>query len=66
MLQRMSVDGDDSNGSGPLVVLLVETLVEAGLVEQPERKEDEDHNKNISPVIERYIFNKTKSHAESC
>lgn len=37
VLQRMSVDGDDSDGSGPLVVLFVEVLVEAGMVEQPER-----------------------------
>ncbi len=49
MLQRMSVDGDDSNGSGPLVVLFVEMLVEAGMVEQPERKEDEGQNKKQSP-----------------
>lgn len=36
VLQRMSVDGDDTDGSGPLVVLFVVMLVEAGLVEQPE------------------------------
>lgn len=42
MLQRMSVDGDDSDGSGPLMVLLVEMLVEAGMVEQPERKDEDE------------------------
>lgn len=36
VLQRMSVNGDDSNGSGPLVVLFVVVLVEAGMVEEPE------------------------------
>lgn len=41
VLQRMSVDGDDTDGSGPLVVLFVDMLVEAGVVEQPERKDDE-------------------------
>lgn len=41
VLQRVSVDGDDSDGSGPLVVLFVEVLVEARVVEQPERKDDE-------------------------
>ncbi len=40
MLQRMSVDGDDSDGSGPLVVLFVVMLVEDGMVEEPERKDD--------------------------
>lgn len=40
MLQRMSVDGDDSDGSGPLMVLLVEMLVEAGMVEEPDRKDE--------------------------
>lgn len=40
VLQRVSVDGDDSDGSGPLVVLFVEVLVEARVVEQPERKDD--------------------------
>lgn len=38
MLQRMSVDGDHSDGSGPLMVLLVEMFVEAGMVEQSENK----------------------------
>lgn len=33
----MSVDGDHTDGSRPLVVLLVEMLVEAGVVEQPEK-----------------------------
>lgn len=33
----MSVDGDHADGSRPLVVLLVEVLVEAGVVEQPEK-----------------------------
>lgn len=37
MLQRMSVDGDDSDGSSPLMVLFVEMLVEAGMVEQSVR-----------------------------
>lgn len=41
VLQRVSVDGDDADGSGPLVVLFVEVLVEARVVEQPERKDDE-------------------------
>lgn len=36
VLQRMSVDGDHTDGSGPLVVLFVVMLVEAGVVEQPE------------------------------
>lgn len=40
VLQRVSVDGDDADGSGPLVVLFVEVLVEARVVEQPERKDD--------------------------
>ena len=44
MLQRMGVDGDDSNGSSPLMVLFVEMLVEAGMVKQPEREEGEDQN----------------------
>lgn len=39
MLQRMSVDGDDSDGGGPLMVLLVEMLVEAGMVEEPDRRD---------------------------
>lgn len=34
----MSVDGNDSDGRRPLVVLLVELLVEAGMVEQPVRR----------------------------
>jgi len=38
VLQRMSVNGHDSDGSGPLVVLFVETLVEVGAVEQPDGK----------------------------
>lgn len=38
MLQRVSVDGDNANGSGPLVVLFVVMLVKVGMVEQPERK----------------------------
>lgn len=50
MLQRMSVDGDDSDGSSPLMVLFVEMLVEAWVVEQPERKEEEDQNKNQSVI----------------
>lgn len=41
MLQRMSVDRDDSNGSSPLMVLLVEMLVKAGVVEEPATDEDE-------------------------
>lgn len=45
MLQRMSVDGDDSNGRRPLVVLLVKVLVEAGMVEQPEREHEDEINK---------------------
>lgn len=44
MLQRMSVDGDDSNGSGPLMVLFVVILVEVGMVEQTERREKWDQN----------------------
>lgn len=44
MLQRMSVYGDNSNGSSPLMVLFVEILVEARMVKQPE-KGDEDQNK---------------------
>lgn len=39
MLQRMSVDGDNTDGSGPLVVLFVVMLVEAGVVEQPEENQ---------------------------
>lgn len=35
VLQRMSVDADDADGSGPLMVLFVVVLVEAGMVEQP-------------------------------
>lgn len=35
VLQRMSVNGDESDGSGPLMVLFVVILVEAGMVEQP-------------------------------
>lgn len=38
MLQRMSVDRDDSYGSGPLVVLFVVMLVKVGMVEQSGRK----------------------------
>lgn len=34
----MSVGGNDSDGRRPLVVLLVELLVEAGMVEQPVRR----------------------------
>ena len=37
VLQRMSVDGGDTNGGSPLVVLFVEMLVEAWMVEQPDR-----------------------------
>lgn len=48
VLQRMGVDGDDSDGGGPLVVLFVVMLVEAGMVEQPERKEDEGRNEKLS------------------
>lgn len=40
MLQRMSVDSNDSNGSSPLMVLLVEMLVKAGMVEEPARKDE--------------------------
>lgn len=47
MLQRMSVDSNDSNGSSPLMVLLVEMLVKAGVVEEPARK-DEDERKTIT------------------
>ena len=48
MLQRMSIDGDDSDGRRPLMVLLVKVLVEAGMVEQPEREhEDEIINANV-------------------
>lgn len=39
VLQRMSVDGDNTDGSGPLVVLFVVMLVEAGVVEQPEENQ---------------------------
>lgn len=42
MLQRMSVDGDHSDGSGPLMVLLVKVFVELGMVEQPENKDCSD------------------------
>lgn len=38
VLQRMSVGGNESDGRRPLVVLLVELLVEAGMVEQPVRR----------------------------
>lgn len=38
MLQRVGVDADHSNGGGPLMVLFVESLIEAGMVEKPERK----------------------------
>ena len=48
VLQRMSVDGDDSDGSGPLMVLFVEMFVEAGMVEQPERKDDQSHMSDLS------------------
>lgn len=40
MLQRVSVDSNDSNGSSPLMVLLVEMLVKAGMVEEPARKDE--------------------------
>lgn len=36
MLHRMSVGGDQSDGGGPLVVLFVEMLVQAGMVEESE------------------------------
>lgn len=36
MLQRMGVDGNNSDGSSPLMVLFVVMLVEGGMVEQPE------------------------------
>lgn len=39
VLQRMSVDGDNTDGSGPIVVLFVVMLVEAGVVEQPEENQ---------------------------
>lgn len=42
VLQRMSVYAYESNGSGPLVVLFVETLVEDGMVEQPVRIVEND------------------------
>lgn len=47
MLQRMSVDSNNSNGSSPLMVLLVEMLVKAGVVEDPVRK-DEDELKTVT------------------
>lgn len=63
MLQRMSVDGDDSDGSGPLMVLFVEVLVEARVVEQPERKDDEGQkiksfelNANIRNLFKDSVF----------
>lgn len=37
MLQRMSVGGNNSDRSGPLMVLFVVMLVEAGMVEQPDK-----------------------------
>lgn len=44
MLQRMSVDSNNSNGSSPLMVLLVEMLVKAGVVEEPARKDEDELN----------------------
>lgn len=44
MLQRMSVDGDNTDGSGPIVVLFVVMLVEAGVVEQPEENQTNKMN----------------------
>lgn len=37
VLQRMGIGGHHPDGSGPLVVLLVETFIEVWVVEQPER-----------------------------
>lgn len=39
VLQRMGVGGHHSNGSRPLMVLLVEMFIEVWMVEQPERGE---------------------------
>lgn len=36
MLQRVGVDGDHPDGSGPLMVLLVDVLVEGRVVEESE------------------------------
>lgn len=47
MLQRMRVDSNNSDGSSPLMVLLVEMLVKAGVVEEPARK-DEDGLKTVT------------------
>lgn len=44
VLQRMSVDGDNTDGSGPLMVLFVVMLVEAGVVEQPEENQTNKMN----------------------
>lgn len=40
VLQRVSVDGHESYGSGPLVVLFVVMLVKVGMVEQSEGEEE--------------------------
>lgn len=39
VLQRMGVGGHHSDGSGPLMVLLVETFIKVWMVEQPERRQ---------------------------
>lgn len=39
VLQRVGVGGHHTNGSGPLVVLLVEAFVEVWMVEQPEGRQ---------------------------
>lgn len=49
MLQRMSVGGDDADGSCPLMVLFVEMLVEAWMMEQPDRSERTIHALNDTP-----------------
>lgn len=41
MFQRMGIDGDDPNGSSPLMVLFVVVLVKAGMVEESEKKHRE-------------------------
>ena len=49
MFNRVCVDGDHANGGGPLMVLLVEVLVEGWVVEQParggERERDRDRDR---------------------
>lgn len=50
MLQGVSVDAHDADGGRPLVVLLVEALVEAGLMEQPA----EGEKMSPPPLISHY------------